>query len=65
MALVRFFTVSCDVCKRRFNESSYDSQEVRREAKRVGWVRVPRGGGPTGRGVDLCPADAHRKEDYL
>jgi hypothetical protein len=58
--LSKIYTVFCDAhsCGRWVGQENY-ATESRRLARQKGWKRVPRPGGPDGRGVDYCPVHAH------
>lgn len=55
MALVKAYAVSCDTCLVQAGPLMVDSVDARAYAKRHGWIRIPRSGGPYGRGADYCP----------
>ena len=57
--LVRTYSVFCDAegCGRWVGEA-VEAKDIRRTARRRGWKRVTRPGGPRGRGADYCPQHA-------
>lgn len=56
MSVQKVYYVRCDGCRRLGSDGEGDVTAARREAKRRGWTRVPRGpGAPNyGRGADYC-----------
>lgn len=45
----------CDGCGGHHPARDLSRAKVRAAAKRDGWTRIPRPGGPRQRGADLCP----------
>jgi hypothetical protein len=60
--LVQRYSVFCDadLCS-RWVADEVEAREARKIARRHGWKRIPRPGGPDGKGADLCPVHAKEK----